>query len=65
MFYIPVLLGGAKNILIGNLIESQFLSANNWPAGAAISVVITVMMCLFILIYWQTTKTKDRQSLDT
>lgn len=64
MFYIPVLLGGAKNILLGNLIESQFLAANNWPAGAAISIVITIMMCLFILIYWRASKTKDQQSLD-
>ena len=30
MFYIPVLLGGAKNLLLGNLIQNQFLNANNF-----------------------------------
>ena len=56
MFYIPVLLGGAKNILIGNLIEYQFLSANNWPFGTAISTVITLFMCLLIYLYWSHTQ---------
>ena len=63
MFYIPVLLGGAKNLLIGNLIEYQFLTANNWPLGTAISIVITLLMGVFILIYWHNSKEKDRESL--
>jgi spermidine/putrescine transport system permease protein len=52
MFYIPAILGGAKNILLGNLIENQFLSANNWPLGSAISVLLTIVLAIFILIYW-------------
>lgn len=63
MFYIPVLLGGAKNMLIGNLIEHQFLSANNWPLGTAISMVITLIMAIFIVIYWHNSKEKDRENL--
>jgi spermidine/putrescine transport system permease protein len=63
MFYIPVLLGGAKNLLIGNLIEYQFLTASNWPLGTAISVVITLLMGIFILIYWQNSKENDHKSL--
>lgn len=63
IFYIPVLLGGAQNILIGNLIEHQFLTASNWPLGTAISVVITLLMGIFILIYWRNSKEKDRESL--
>jgi spermidine/putrescine transport system permease protein len=63
MFYIPVLLGGAKNLLIGNLIEHQFLTANNWPLGTAISVVITLLMGIFIVIYWRHSKEDDRESL--
>jgi spermidine/putrescine transport system permease protein len=63
MFYIPVLLGGAKNLLIGNLIEHQFLTANNWPLGTAISVVITMLMGVFILFYWRHSKEKDRENL--
>ncbi len=63
MFYVPVLLGGAKNLLIGNLIEHQFLTAKNWPLGTAISVVITLLMGIFIIIYWRHSKEDDRESL--
>ena len=37
--------------MIGNLVEQQFLSARNWPFGAALSVMIMVVMFLLILIY--------------
>jgi len=52
MFYIPVLLGSAKNLLLGNLIEYQLLSANNWPLSAAISILtIFFIIILFIRSY--------------
>lgn len=63
MFYIPVLLGGAKNLLLGNLIEYQFLTSDNWPLGTAISVVITLLMGILVLIYWHNSKEKDRENL--
>ncbi|MCK4869814.1 MAG: spermidine/putrescine ABC transporter permease PotB [Gammaproteobacteria bacterium] len=53
MFFIPILLGGAKNLLLGNLIENQFLTANNWPMGAAISIFVTLLMCSMIFLYWK------------
>jgi len=56
MFYIPDLLGGAKSMLVGNLIENQFLAAHNWPSGAAVSVILTLLMGLLLLIYWYTTR---------
>ncbi len=52
LFYISDLLGGAKAVLLGNLIEDQFLTANNWPRGAATSVLLTVIMGIGLLIYW-------------
>lgn len=52
LFYISDLLGGAKALLLGNLIEEQFLMENNWPRGAATSIMLTVIMTLFIVIYW-------------
>jgi spermidine/putrescine transport system permease protein len=52
LFYISDLLGGAKALLLGNLIEGQFLMENNWPRGAATSIMLTVIMGGFILIYW-------------
>ena len=50
-FIVPDLLGGAKVLMIGNLIEQQFLSARNWPFGAALSVMMMGVMFLLILIY--------------
>jgi spermidine/putrescine transport system permease protein len=66
MFYIPVLLGGAKDMLLGNLIENQFLAASNWPFGAAISIMITIVMCGFIAVYWYNSRSdKDARNLET
>lgn len=56
MFYIPNLLGGAKNMLVGNLIQNQFLAARDWPVGSAVSVVLTLLMGVMLLIYWRTSK---------
>ncbi len=46
----PVLLGGGKLLLIGNLIASQFGQARNWPLGAALSVIILVMLMVALLL---------------
>jgi len=51
LFYIPNVLGGARSILIGNLIQNQFLVEENWPAGAATSICLTVLLLLLMLIY--------------
>jgi spermidine/putrescine transport system permease protein len=56
LFYIPDLLGGAKNLLLGNLIQNQFLAARNWPMGAAVSIALTIFMGLMLLAYRRTTK---------
>lgn len=39
----PVLLGGGKVLMMGNLIASQFAEARNWPFGAALSTIILVV----------------------
>ncbi|MFZ2314238.1 MAG: ABC transporter permease subunit [Gammaproteobacteria bacterium] len=51
MFYIPDILGGAKSILLGNLIQNQFLMAQNWPMGSAVSTLLTLILSVLILIY--------------
>lgn len=48
LFYIPNILGGAKSMLLGNLIESQFLFANNWPQGAATSMLLVFATLAFL-----------------
>lgn len=52
MFYVADLLGGAKAMLVGNLIRDQFLSARDWPFGAAASVMLTVLMSLLLWAYY-------------
>jgi spermidine/putrescine transport system permease protein len=46
----PQLLGGPSGQMFGNIIASQFLNANNWPLGAALSVVMmtVVLACLYL-----------------
>lgn len=44
LFYIPDLLGGAKTLLLGNVIQNQFLTFRNWPLGAAMSITLTLIM---------------------
>jgi spermidine/putrescine transport system permease protein len=63
MFYIPDILGGARSLLLGNLIKQQFLDAENWPLGSAVSVMLTLLMSLLLLVYWKCTNTKDRNYL--
>lgn len=46
-FITPDLLGGGRLQMVGNLIYDQFLSARDWPFGAALSLfLIAVMMAL-------------------
>lgn len=63
VFYIPDLLGGSKSILLGNLIQNQFLVAQNWPLGSAISVVFTLMLAVLLLIYWRAMRNKEPRDL--
>jgi spermidine/putrescine transport system permease protein len=51
VFAIPVLLGGGKSIIIGNLIVQLFLDFRNMPLGSAVSVVLLVFSSLGILLY--------------
>jgi len=45
-FVISKLLGGGQFILIGNLIEQQFLSSNEWGFGSALSVIMMLLILL-------------------
>lgn len=60
MFYIADLLGGAKNLLVGNVVRNQFLSSMDWPFGSAISITLIVLMGLMMLAYFQASKRINR-----
>lgn len=47
-FVIPKLLGGGQYMLIGNLIENQFISVGDWNFGSAISVILAFIILLAI-----------------
>ncbi len=51
MFVIPDLMGGAKTVLIGNVIRNQFLTARDWPFGAAASMILMVLTMVFTFYY--------------
>jgi spermidine/putrescine transport system permease protein len=43
------LLGGAKQVMIGNLVQGQFTTALNWPFGSAISFVLMLLVLVAVL----------------
>lgn len=51
MFVVPDLMGGAKTMLIGNVVRNQFLTARDWPFGAAVSMVLMLLTMAFTLYY--------------
>ena len=51
MFVVPDLMGGAKTILVGNLIRNQFLTARDWPFGSAASMLLLVLTLVVTLLY--------------
>ncbi|NAW67957.1 spermidine/putrescine ABC transporter permease PotB [Vibrio sp. V27_P1S3P104] len=61
MFYIADLLGGAKNLLIGNVIKSQVLNARDWPFGAATSIALTAAMAIMLYAYYRAGKLLNRK----
>lgn len=58
-FIAPDLLGGGKQLMIGNLIALQFQGSRNWPFGAAVSMILLTMVLLVLMIF--TFRNKDRQ----
>ncbi len=45
------LLGGPDTYMIGNLIQQQFLEAQNWPFGAALTIVMMAFLLIWMLVY--------------
>ena len=47
----PSILGGGKNLMLGNLIELQFGQGRNWPLGAALSITLMAIVMVALLAY--------------
>lgn len=56
-FFIPKLLGGGGQMLVGNLIENYFVTTGDWNFGSAISLI----MAIVIMISMYLTKKFDRE----
>ena len=47
----PRILGGGRNMMIGNFIELQFGAGRNWPLGAALSMTLLIIVMVALLVY--------------
>ena len=47
----PRVLGGGKNMMIGNFIELQFGQGRNWPLGAALAMMLLIIVMVALLLY--------------
>ena len=47
----PRVLGGGKNMMIGNFIELQFGQGRNWPLGAALSIALLLIVMIALVFY--------------
>lgn len=50
-YVIPRVLGGGKNMMLGNLIEMQFGAGRNWPLGAAMSITLMALVMIALIFY--------------
>ena len=55
----PRVLGGGKNMMLGNLIELQFGAGRNWPLGAALSITLMAIVMVAMLVYVRQVSQRD------
>lgn len=62
MFYVADMMGGAKNLLVGNIIKNQFLNIRDWPFGSAVTIVLMLIMAgLLFAYYWVSRFVNERR----
>jgi len=59
-FITPDLLGGAKTMMVGNLIQHEYLVMRDWPLGSAISFSLMALVLLAVMAYFKTDGRLDR-----
>ena len=57
------LLGGPDTYMVGNLIQDQFFTANNWPFGSALTVVMMLFLSIWMVGYLRSAAKEARQSV--
>lgn len=61
MFYVADLLGGGKNLLLGNVIKTQFIQTRDWPYGSALSVLLIGLLMLMLWAYMKSMQLVNRK----
>ena len=56
----PRLLGGGKNMMLGNLIANQFGTSRNWPLGSAMALALMALVMVALIIYARNAAQKDQ-----
>lgn len=57
------LLGGPDTYMVGNLIQDQFFTANNWPFGSALTVVMMLFLSIWMVGYLRSAAREARESV--
>jgi spermidine/putrescine transport system permease protein len=61
-FIVPDLLGGGRKLMIGNVIQAEFLRSRDWPFGATLAVsVIAMLVALVVVQAWLGGRQKEPQ----
>lgn len=58
VFAIPEILGGQSDVLIGNLIKDAFLATRDWPFGAALSIMLTLVVLVLAALTRYATRSR-------
>ena len=58
-YVIPRILGGGKNLMVGNLIDLQFGQGRNWPLGAALGMTLLVIVMIALAVYTRVTNREN------
>ena len=56
------LLGGPGTYMVGNLIQQQFLGAENWPFGSALTAVLVAFLAIFMILYLRSAARAAREA---
>jgi spermidine/putrescine transport system permease protein len=59
-FITPDLLGGARTMMIGNLIQHEYLVVRDWPLGSAVSFVLMAIVMAAVGLYYRSAPRTDR-----
>jgi spermidine/putrescine transport system permease protein len=62
-FVSATLLGGPDTFMVGNLISDQFFAANNWPFGAALTVIMMIFLTVWMIGYLRAAAREARPAL--